>query len=182
MFYIHILQNKNNDSPREKLRRFLSLKNFGGQAGFGLVEVVIGSAIISLALLGVISVASNSLRVADHSLREAQAGYLLLEGGEALRSMRDISWTNINGLSTTTTYYLAFSTTTNRFATTSANSFVDGIFERSFTTSDVFRNGSDNITASGTYDSGTRKIRMNVSWRERGATTTTLTDFYLTNI
>ena len=146
------------------------------------MEVVIGSAIISLSLIGVISVANNSLRVAELSLRKAQEGYLLLEGGEALRSMRDISWTNISGFSTGTNYYITFSTTTNRFATTSINSFADGIFERYFTVSNVYRNGSDDISDSGTLDSGTKKIRINVSWRSRNATTTTFADFYLTNI
>ena len=159
-------------------------KNFGERGGFGLVEIVIGSAIISLALLGVLSVAVNSVRVSEYSLREAQAGYLLLDGGEAVRSMRDISWANISGLSTTTTYYLTFSTSTatSRFATTSTNIFVDGIFERSFTTKDVFRDGSDNISPTGTYDAGIRKIKMNVSWWNRGATTTKSAEFYLTNI
>ena len=150
--------------------------------GFGLIEVVVGSTIISLSLIGILSVISNSLHLVDNSLRKAQAGYLMLEGGEAVRSMRDISWANINGLSTTTTYYLTFSTPTGRFATTSENTFIDGIFERSFTTADVFRNTSDDISLSGTYDAGIRKIRMNVSWWNRNATTTTTTDFYLTNI
>lgn len=150
--------------------------------GFGLIEVVFGSVIISLSLFGILSVTKNSLRVTDHALRSAQAGYLLLEGAEAVRSMRDISWINISGLSNGTTYYLTFSTITNRFATSSVNILVDGIFERSFTVADVFRNGIDDIAPSGTQDDGTKKISMNVSWFNRNATTTKSADFYLTNI
>ena len=150
--------------------------------GFGLIEVVFGSAIISLTLFGILSVAKNSLRVTDYALRSAQSGYLILEGAEAVRAMRDVNWINISGLTTATTYYLTFSTETNRFATTSVNTLVDGIFERSFTLADVFRNGSDDIASSGTNDPGTKKITVNVSWFNRNSTTTKTVDFYLTNI
>lgn len=157
-------------------------KNILKKRGFGLVEIVLGSAIITSAFFGVLSVAKNSLRVNEVQLREAEAGYLLLEGEEAVRSMRDISWTNINGLSTTTTYYISFSTTTGRFSTSTQYQLIDSIFERSFTTSNVYRNGSDVISQSGTYDAGTRKINMNISWLNRNATTTITANFYLSNI
>lgn len=151
--------------------------------GFGLLEIVIGVAIISLSVFGLLSVAQNSLRVSEYSLREAQAGYLLLEGAEAVRSMRDVAWSYVENLSTSVTYYLVYSTSTNTFATTSTNTFIDGIFSRSFTVADVLRDGTTyDIAPSGIYDAGTKKITINVSWYNRNATTTKSLDFYLTNI
>lgn len=153
--------------------------------GFGLLEVVIGVAIISLAIFGLLSVAQNSLRVSEYSLREAQAGYLLLEGAEAVRFMRDVSWANIGNLSTSATYYISYSTTANTYATSTVNTFVDGVFSRSFTVADVNRDATsqDIVTPpSGIYDAGTKKITVNVSWYNRNATTTKSLDFYLTNI
>ncbi|MDP3958180.1 MAG: hypothetical protein Q8Q36_01800 [bacterium] len=151
--------------------------------GFGLVEVVLGSGIVTAALFGILTVASQSLRVSDRALREVQATFLLEEGAEAIRSMRDRGWENIAGLSTTTAHFLSFSTSTPaRFATTSENSYIDGMFLRSFTVASVRRDGSDRIAASGALDPGTRKFTVEVAWQERGATTTKSLEFYLSDI
>lgn len=151
--------------------------------GFGLVEVVLGSGIATAALFGVLMVASHSLRVSDHALREVQAAFLLEEGAEALRSLRDSGWGNISGLSTTTAHYLSFATgTPARFATTSQNAYIDGMFSRSFTVADVQRDGSDRIAASGVLDAGTKKFAVDVAWQERGATTTRTLELYLSDI
>ncbi|MBX4215437.1 hypothetical protein KW797_00580 [Candidatus Parcubacteria bacterium] len=152
--------------------------------GFALLEIVIGASIISLSLLGVLSVAKDSLRVSEHSLREAESRFLLEEGAEAIRSMRDNGWSALSGLATSSVYYLAFTapTTTARFATSSQNTYIDGLFERSFTVSDVYRDSNDRIAPSGTQDSGTKKFTVNVSWWSRSATTTRTVQFYLSNV
>ena len=137
--------------------------------GFGLLEVVLGVARISISVFGLLSVAQNSLRVSEYSLREAQAGYLLLEGAEAVRFMRDMGWTNVGNLSTSATYYITYSITTNTFATSTVDTFIDGVFSRSFTVSDVNRDASDDMVAAPAeiYDSGTKKITVNMSWFNR---------------
>jgi len=153
------------------------------QRGFALIEIVFAAAIVSLSLTGVLSVAQQSLRLSEFSLREAQAAFLLDEGAEAVRGMRDVQWTNISGLSTSTTYYLSFQSGANAgFATTTTNTYLDGIFERSVRVAEVYRDGNDRIASSGTLDTGTRKVRVEVSWQNRGATTTRAVELYLSNI
>ena len=59
-----------------------------------------------------------------------QAGFLLEEGVEVVKFFRDTSWLNISGLTAGTFYYLQFDGT--KWATTSSNIFVGGVFERKF--------------------------------------------------
>lgn len=150
------------------------------QRGFGLIEIVVGSSIITLALFGILAVAQQSLRISDYSLKDVQAGFLAEEGAEAIRSIRDRSWQQFYSIPVSTTQYLSFAPGT-AFATTTANNYIDG-FERSFSVMPVYRDASDRIAVSGTLDTGARKVQVVVSWQNRGATTTKTLDFYLTDI
>ncbi|MEK7139894.1 MAG: hypothetical protein AAB805_01060 [Patescibacteria group bacterium] len=148
--------------------------------GFGVVEIVIGSALISLALIGLIASFQASLVASREAGRKLTATFLAEEGMEAARLMRDRSWTNISGLSTTTTYYLTF--TGGTWATTTVSSQIFGTYYRTVRVSDVYRNGSQDIAASGTGDARTKKITADVSWQKRGATTTVSLSSYLADI
>ncbi len=148
--------------------------------GFGVVEVVIGSALISVALIGLIGVFQSSLLASREAGRKLTATFLAEEGMEAARLMRDRSWVNISGLSTTTTYYLTF--TGGTWATTTVSSQIFGTYYRTLRVSDVYRNGSQDISDSGTWDPRTKKITTDVSWQKRGATTTISLSSYLADI
>lgn len=153
------------------------------QRGFGLIEIVLGASIISLAFLAVLAVTWNALRYVDHALRETQAAFLLEEGGEALRSIRDTDWSLIADLAPETAYTLSFVTGANsRFATSTAPVLIDGIFDRRFTVAQVYRDGSDRIAPSGTLDTGTRKLHVDVSWQEPKGTTTRSVELFLSNL
>ncbi|MEK7661875.1 MAG: hypothetical protein AAB355_00015 [Patescibacteria group bacterium] len=160
----------------------MRLKGRKKNCGWSLIEIIVGSAIVTLSIFGVLSVAKSSLEASERALRTAQAGFILSEGAEAVRSMRDSLWQNISLLSTTTVYRLSFSTSTNKFATTTGVVSIDGLFDRTFSVRDVARDGNGNIASSGAYDSGTKKIIMNVSWLSRAATTTKSVEFYISNI
>lgn len=111
-----------------------------------------------------------------------QTAYLLEEGVEATRLLRDKGWsTNIAPLSTTTTYYFAF--TGGTWATTTTPQYVDGRFLRSMAIRDVQRNAStDDITSSGTYDPYTKLVTVTVSYRGREATTTRTLSTYISDL
>ena len=148
--------------------------------GMALVEIVIGSAIISVAILAASSAYGTYVNYAFANQRNVQAGYILEEGLEAVTFFRDTSWSgNIAKLSTTTTYYLTFSST---WATTTTAQYVDGVFLRSLTISDVKRDGSDKIAGSGTYDPNTKLITATVAYPQGQATTTKSISTYITNI
>ncbi len=149
--------------------------------GMALVEIIIGSAIISVGVLAAIISYNTYIEYALANNKNIQASYLLEEGLEVMTFFRDKGWTsNISKLSTTTPYYLLYSG--GAWATTTTPQYVDTAFLRSISIADVARNGSDQISTSGTYDSGTKKITVTVAYLQGHATTTRSLSLYLANI
>lgn len=148
--------------------------------GIGAVEIVIGAAIISLVLLSVGVAFNNSLKASRAIGKRAAANFLAQEGVEALRMLRDNDWQNISGLSDGNNYY--FSWSGGSWSTSTQNVFIDGTFERKFTVLNAYRDGNDDIAASGTLDNNTKKVTVSVSWREGLSTTTESISAYLVNI
>ncbi len=152
------------------------------KSGFSLIEVVVGLAIISVSFFAMSSVAASFVRISTTTTHNLQATLLLEESVEALRSIRDAGWTsNIASMTNETWYGLAFSTSTNKWATTTAITQIDNIYYRRFKTSAVYRDSNDDIASSGTLDTGTKKFTVEVYWRARGATSTKTVSTYLTN-
>ncbi len=72
--------------------------------GFGLIEILVGAAIIVGLVGGGASVLAHLSRVAQSTWRESKAVWWLEEGAEAMRLFRDVSWSNIAGLNHRTVY------------------------------------------------------------------------------
>lgn len=143
--------------------------------GLGLLEVVIASALIFLSVTGVVAGYSFFIKKGFATTPLIQASYLLEEGLEAVTFLRDRSWSSFSSLPIGTTQYLLW----NGYgwvATSTPQSI--GEFSRSFSLANVYRDGSDNIAASGTLDTGTRKVTVTVSY----ASTTRSISTYLANI
>ena len=156
-------------------------KHFYFNRGFGLVEVVISVSIISLSILGVMLVAQISQKVISESTRKVQAAFLAEEGIEAIKSMRDRSWqTDISLLNVGSDYYLSFNGAA--WVSTTTNAYLNNIFERKFVVNNVYRNVSDDIAESGTFDPDTKKITVSVSWFNRNSTTTSSVSTYIANL
>ncbi len=151
------------------------------QRGMGLIEIVIGSAIIVTGILGLISAYATFVNYAFSTQHNVEAAFIGEEGYEALTFLRDASWnSNIKSLSTTTTYSLLW--TGSAWATTTVPQYVDGLFLRQFTITDVVRDGSDRIASSGTYDPNTKKVTVTVAYWQGHATTTQTLSSYITNL
>jgi len=149
--------------------------------GFGLIEIIIGSAILATSLLGISSYYQQSLKVSRTTAQTVQTSLLLEESLEVAKFFRDTSWTNISAPATGTTFYLSFNGT--NWATSTTNTYIDGTFERTIRLDDVYRDGTDDIVSTGgTLDVGTRKVTATVSWWDHTATTTRTIATYLTNI
>src|SRR3989338_11000440 len=87
------------------------------QKGFGLIEILIASAILSASLITLTASSQIAFRLMKDSLERTQAGFLAEESIEAVRILRDTSWSNnIEFLLTETMYYLTFSTTTSEWS------------------------------------------------------------------
>lgn len=150
--------------------------------GFSLVEVVIASAIISIITFSIVSAAQKGLVLSLRALHQTQASYLLEEGAEAVKNVRDTSWSSISALTVGTTYYLSFNTTSNIWSLSTTANKVDNFFTRTVLVSSVYRDANDDIATSGVIDTYTKKVDINVSWLSDGGTVSKSLSFYITNI
>jgi len=149
--------------------------------GIGLIEAVAGVSIISVFIFSLMLASQLSQKIVGESVRNTQASFLLEEGVDAVKILRDTGWdSGIGNLAAGTDYYFSYNGTT--WVSANSNVYMDGIFERKFVLNNVYRNTSDDIAASGTLDSGTKKATVSVSWRGRTGTTTKSASFYLTDL
>ena len=148
--------------------------------GFMTVEVIVAIAIIVVAVLAAMTVTQKSVSVSRQSLHVSQANFLLEEGAEVVRVLRDNAWSNISGLTDGTSYYPTFSTGSWTLSTTLSTV---GIFTRTITVASVNRDAtSGDISVSGTNDPGTKLITVTVSWNEGGQVMSKTLSFYIMNI
>lgn len=155
------------------------MKKFNIKNGFGLIEVVVGAAIISVAFLGLMSVANLSFKILQKSSNNIKAGFLLEEGVEAVKIIRDSGWNNISSLSNGVNYYLNYNGAT--WAVSATPVYV-GNFERKFVLSEVLRDANDDIGSSGVVDPDTKKVTISVSWQGGGSVVTQTFSTYITNL
>ncbi|MDO8569949.1 MAG: prepilin-type N-terminal cleavage/methylation domain-containing protein [bacterium] len=160
------------------------MKNLNKNAhpGLTLVEVLIATSIILVFLLAFFGVHNLYLKTAFSNGEIIKATALAEESLEVIRFLRDSSWdTNIVPLSLDVDYYLVF--VGGVWQVTTANIFIDNIFERKVRFSAVYRDSSGDIVASsGTIDTNTLLVVSSVSWLNGVATTTKSISTYLTNL
>ncbi len=155
--------------------------------GFSLVEVVIGAAIMGTSMIAIINAYSYFLRIESFGSKTVAATYLLEEGIEGMRYIRDTGWTaHIASLSTTTTYYLSLTSSAGigTWQATTTRQTYDNIFVRTINLSDVKRDTiTKNISSIGVFDPNIKKITVTVSWLGPSGTTTSRTlSTYLANM
>lgn len=120
--------------------------------GFSLVEVVIGTALILLSLVGLIGAYSFYLKAGLKSTDTLKAAFLLQEGVEAVMLMRDDAWSNLSSLTPGVSYYLSWSGAT--WVATTTEALIDGVFRQTVTLDTVYRRVLDkDIVASTSLDS-----------------------------
>lgn len=146
-----------------------------------MIEAMIVAFIIIASLLVALAVADRSIHVSRLALRSAQASFILEEGAEAVRIIRDDDWDNLGDLVPSTIYYPLFSGGTWTLSETLGT--VD-IFTRTVTIEDVYRDDtSGDITSSGgTEDELTKLINVEVSWQEGSNSSSKTMSFYLSDI
>lgn len=151
------------------------------QNGFSVVEIVVVAGIISLVFLSISQLMVVATRPVAAASRHAHATYLAEEAVEAVRSMRNEGWTStIAPLTTGTTYYPLLSAGRWSLSVTNPGA-LDGTFQRTVVLQPVYRDGDDNISATGTLDPNTMNIVVTVSWAEHQQNKTVTIETYLTN-
>ncbi len=135
------------------------------ERGVGLIEIVIAVFVISASLFSVLQLSVFALKATADRANKAKAVVFAQEGMEAVRNIRDGSWTNnIAPLSFGTTYYLT--TSGSQWALTQTNpGALDGKFTRAIVLENVSRDSNSNIvSAGGTNDINTKKATVTVTW------------------
>lgn len=152
--------------------------------GFSLIEIVIATAMLSIFLVSISLQFKKILEVGILSTRSIQTNFLLEEGVEAVKSLRDEGWTGkIANLRVGTVYYLSWNGA--KWTTTVAPQVIDSMFTRSFTIASTTRDVNYDIaTSGGTDDIGARKVTMSVSWtpKNSSAAITDSIETYIMNI
>lgn len=145
-----------------------------------MVEVLVAISIITVSVLVAMNVAQKSVYLFRQAFHTNQAAFLLEEGAEAVRIMRDDAWSNISSLTVGTTYYPTFSGGTWLL---SATPNTIGIFTRTAIITSVNRDDStQDIASVGTDDPKTKLVTLTVSWPEGGTTVIKTLKFYIIDI
>lgn len=145
-----------------------------------MVEILIATSIIAVSVLAAMAVTQKAVQVARQTLHTAQASFLLEEGAEVVKILRDNNWTNISALTLNTEYYPVF---TGGTWTLSGTPQTIGIFTRTVEVSSVLRdNTTKDISESGTADPQTMLVTVTVSWQEGGTVVSKSLSFYLADI
>jgi Tfp pilus assembly protein PilV len=148
--------------------------------GFMMLEIIIASSIITVAILATLSVAQKTITLSRQAMESGRATFLLEEGAEGVRILRDNDWANISGLSTATTYYPVFASGTWTLSTTPTQ--VDN-FTRTVNIANVNRdNTSSDIAVSGTNDPRTKLVTVTVTWLDGGVSFNKTLSFYIMDI
>lgn len=152
--------------------------------GFTILEIVLGIAMITAFLVSNSYYYKKVLDVSEETTHSIQSGFLLEEGVEAVKLLRNESWsTNIDPLVAGTPYYLHW--TGAAWVLTTTPEQVETVFTRTLKFENVNRDGSDDIvTSGGALDAGTKKVVVDVSWSSKGnrATSTKSVEAYVMNL
>ncbi len=152
--------------------------------GFGLLEILITSAILAASIIALSAAAEFSLRVTEQGLKRTQGIFLAEEALEVVRLLRDESWSaHIDGRVLNTLYYPRFNADTSAWAL-ETDEPPGGAFVRAVEFGDVFRRTADseiveeNSPGTKMLDPGTKKVVARVSWESSSMTVET----YITNL
>lgn len=156
--------------------------------GFGIIEIIFAIALISISLFALMHASNTAFVLVDENAREKKAVFILEEGVETVRILRDVSWSkNIAPLVNATPHYLTLNTP---WGLTTVNPGpIDGVFDRTIVFEEVYRKDSDDdIVDQGaadpkTLDPNTRKVTVSVTWNASsgGQKTRTITT-YISNL
>lgn len=157
-----------------------SKNNF--KKGISLVEVIFASAIIGLSMVYIVNVYGNFMQLSLENTDKIQAVFLLDEGVEAMKTMRNYSWSSIASSTSNIDYYLIWQD--GRWQSTTTPVLVDNKFIRKYQISDVYRDPStlNIVTSGGVLNNDSKLLDIEVLWNYKGSTSTKSTSFYLFNI
>lgn len=159
-------------------------RNFKISKGALIVEVLIAIFIIIVVFTSLFELVNLSLQTSITTKKTIQANHIAQETMEAVRNFRDNTTWNTDGLGTLSTgiSYFPQKTSDNppKWSLVVGEENINGFVRKVFFEK-VYRNGNGNIAETGTEDTNTKKVVVNISWQERGKTYQIELITYLTN-
>ena len=152
-----------------------------------MMEIIVATSIIAVSVLACLIVAQKSISLSIRAVHNTEAAYLLEEGAESVKILRDNnSWANFTSFFSTSSVYCLARTVaswTTALPTTSPCTKVNN-FTRTITATNVNRDATtgDIVSSGGVLDSGTKLITVTVGWLEGGIQITKTLKFYVSNL
>ena len=152
------------------------------KSGFGLVEIIVSIAIVTLVGTFASSAWTQYIKVNTKSNDLSRSAIITSEVSEALVMWRDTSWSSrINPLILNTPYYISWNGSTYATSTTAVS--FQGNYSAFFTLSQVRRDGSSNVVSSGgTVDTNTLKATVVVSLLSSSSNPISTSELLLHNV
>lgn len=150
--------------------------------GLSVIEVLFFISIMAVALFAISRLSAQYVSFSMGTAQHNMAVKIASEGIEAVRNLRDDSWSsNIASKSIGTAYY-AIATSSAWTLASSDSGLIDGVFNRKIFFRTVYRDVNDDIASSGTADANIRKVDSIVSWQDGIDTKTATISTYIANI
>lgn len=152
------------------------------QRGQSLIEIVVALALVAIVFVGSWRVISNSFDSIINETAGVKANFLVIEGLEGMRSIRDEDWNSL----TDGTWHFEFDESdpeNKELILVEGSEEVLGRYTRSIQVRSVRRDDQEKITTDDTYeiDTNTKLITVNVEWYESGKYRSDSESIYLTN-
>ena len=158
------------------------LKNYYlARKGQSLVELLVAVAIGTILIGGSVSLISVSIKSYGTVKKHLQANVLIRESAEVIQSLARSDWHNIDELTKGSNYKIVLSGNFWTISTGQETGTVNNIpYKRYFQVYDVNRDGSDDISETGTDDPCTQKITIILEYGDNNYTSSSSISFYFT--
>lgn len=156
-------------------------KIFTNQKGFMTVEIMVSVFIITMSVLATMNITQRSVYLSRQNFNGSQAVFLVEETSEALRMIRDQSWSNISSKSNAVPYYLKFNNGAWEITEDEQYAVLNGI-TRKITFENACRDVNQDLVGCGTPDAGTRQANIIAEWYTGGILYRKVLAIYLMNI
>lgn len=148
----------------EKIKLKIKTYDLRLKTGFGLVEIIIVTSIATIALVGFLQVETLSIKLLRNERENLEATLLAQETLEAVRSIRDESWTNNIAPLTNGAFYYPIIVNSKWQLQTNQPPLINNKYTRLAIFDQVRRDAQDRISPAGAVDPGTKKITSRVLW------------------
>ena len=157
------------------------MTNVHSEKGFSIIEILILTMIISVVTLMVVLSIQVYTNMSRQNASNIQTAILFEETAEVIQLLRDDSWdSNIAVLDLDTDYYLHWDGS--NYSATSTPIITAGKYERTFSLSEIERDGNDTIVTSGSVDANTLLVNITVRWDDKGEAESRTTQSLIHNV